>query len=313
MTDDMQNSAAGAENIQEISGAEFDKEAEAEKYYKFGIIGYPLGHSLSSVMHMAALKDLGLKGEYNALETDPEDLVDRIKMLKRENYFGFNVTIPHKVPISLFLSKVDEYANLAGSVNTVKILEDKSLEGFNTDIYGFIKPIENLDLKGKSAAILGTGGAARGVIVGLKSLGVSRIDFYTRNIVDSHAAIEGFRKKFPEITINLVQNEFLNTVSMYSIVVNTTPLGMKGKYADISPLSDEIVKTLPDDGLIYDIVYNPIKTELIKKAEKYGKKYIGGLDMLVYQGARAFEIWTQKAPNPDKMKIAALEQLLNNN
>ncbi len=285
-------------------------QAEIEKYYNFGIIGYPLGHSLSSVMHMTALKALGLKGEYNPLETDPEDLVDRIKMLKRENYFGFNVTIPHKVPISLFLSKVDEYANLAGSVNTVKILEDKSLEGFNTDIYGFIKPIENLDLKGKKAAILGTGGAARGVVVGLKSLGVNQIDFYTRNIVDSHAAIEGFRKKFPEVTINLVQNEFLNTISMYSIVVNTTPLGMKGKYADVSPLSDEIVKTLPDDGLIYDIVYNPIKTELIKKAEKYGKKYMGGLDMLVYQGARAFEIWTGKAPNPDKMKIAALYQLL---
>ena len=264
----------------------------SEKYYKFGIIGYPLGHSLSSVMHQAALKALDLDGEYNALETEPEDLVDRIKMLKRENYFGFNVTIPHKVPISLFLSKVDEYANLAGSVNTVKILEDKTLEGFNTDIYGFIEPIKNLDLKDKKAAILGTGGAARGVVVGLKSLGVSQIDFYTRNIVDSHAAIEGFRKKFPEIKINLVQNEFLNTISMYSIVVNTTPLGMKGKYADVSPLSEKIVKTLPYDGLIYDIVYNPIKTELIKYAEKNGKKYIGGLDMLVYQVARAFEIWT---------------------
>ncbi len=282
----------------------------SEKYYKFGIIGYPLGHSLSSVMHQAALKALNLDGEYNTLETEPEDLIDRIKMLKRENYFGFNVTIPHKVPISLFLSKVDEYANLAGSVNTVKILEDKTLEGFNTDIYGFMEPIKNLDLNGKKAAILGTGGAARGVVVGLKSLGVSQIDFYTRNIVDSHAAIEGFRKKFPEITINLIQNEFLNTVSIYSIVVNTTPLGMKGKYADVSPLSEKIVKTLPDDGLIYDIVYNPIKTELIKYAEKADKKYIGGLDMLVYQGARAFEIWTGKAPNPDKMKIAALEQLL---
>ena len=282
----------------------------SEKYYKFGIIGYPLGHSLSSVMHQAALKALNLDGEYNTLETEPEDLIDRIKMLKRENYFGFNVTILHKVPISLFLSKVDEYANLAGSVNTVKILEDKTLEGFNTDIYGFMEPIKNLDLNGKKAAILGTGGAARGVVVGLKSLGVSQIDFYTRNIVDSHAAIEGFRKKFPEITINLIQNEFLNTVSIYSIVVNTTPLGMKGKYADVSPLSEKIVKTLPDDGLIYDIVYNPIKTELIKYAEKADKKYIGGLDMLVYQGARAFEIWTGKAPNPDKMRIAALEKLL---
>jgi len=285
-------------------------ETANEKYYKFGIIGYPLGHSLSSVMHEAALKALGLKGEYNALETEPEDLIDRIKMLKRENYFGFNVTIPHKVPVSLFLSKVDEYANLAGSVNTVKILDDKTLEGFNTDIYGFIKPIENVELKGKKAAILGTGGAARGVVVGLKSLGVSEIDFYTRNIIDSHSAIEGFRNKFPEIKINLIQNEFLKTLEDCAIVVNTTPLGMKGKYADISPLEEDIVKTLPEDGLVYDIVYNPIKTELIKRAEKTGRKYIGGLDMLVYQGARAFEIWTGQTPNIDKMKIAALEKLL---
>ncbi len=284
--------------------------SETGKYYKFGIIGYPLGHSLSSVMHKAALEAAGLEGEYNALETEPCNLVDRIKMLKRENYVGFNVTIPHKVPVSLFLSKVDEYANLAGAVNTVKISDDKSLEGFNTDIYGFIKPVEKLELKDKKAAILGTGGAARGVVVGLKSLGVSGIDFYTRNIIDSHSVIEGFRKKFPEIQINLVQNEFLNTISGYSIVVNTTPLGMKGKYADLSPLSDSVVKTLPDDGIIYDIVYNPIKTELIKKAEKFNKKYIGGLDMLVYQGARAFEIWTGKTPNIDKMKIAALEKLL---
>ena len=146
--------------------------------------------------------------------------------------------------------------------------------------------------------------------VGLKSLGVSEIDFYTRNIIDSHAAIEGFRQKFPEIKINLIQNEFLKTLEDCAIVVNTTPLGMKGKYADVSPLAENIVKTLPNEGLIYDIVYNPVKTELIKYADKNGKKYIGGLDMLVYQGARAFEIWTGKAPDIDKMKIAALEELL---
>ena len=173
-----------------------------EKYYKFGIIGFPIGHSLSSVMHEAALKSLDLKGEYQTLETKPEDLIDRIKMLKRDNFNGFNVTIPHKVPVSLFLSKVDEYANLAGSVNTIKILEDKSLEGFNTDVYGYIKAIpDDVDLKGKKAAILGTGGAARAVIVGLKSLGVAEITLFTRNIIDSHQTAETFRNKFPDLKI----------------------------------------------------------------------------------------------------------------
>jgi len=283
-----------------------------DTYYKFGIIGFPIGHSLSSVMHEAALKSLGLKGEYQPLETHPEDLVDRIKMLKRDNFNGFNVTIPHKVPISLFLSKVDEYANLAGSVNTVKILEDKTLEGFNTDVYGYLKAIpEDVDLKGKKAAVLGTGGAARAIIVGLKSLGVSEITLFTRNIIDSHQTAETFRKKFPEIKINLVQNEFLHSLEEFSIVTNTTPLGMKGFRAGISPLNEELIQTLPKDGIVYDIVYNPTKTELIKQAARVGRRTIGGLDMLVYQGIRAFEIWTGIKPEPDKMKIAALEKLLN--
>lgn len=283
----------------------------AEEYYKFGIIGYPIGHSLSSVMHEAALKALGLKGEYQTLETDPEDLIDRIKYLKRDNFTGFNVTIPHKVPISLFLSQVDEFANLAGSVNTVKILEDKTLSGFNTDVYGFCKAIpEDIDLKGTHAAVFGTGGASRAVVVGLHSLGVSEITLYTRNIVDAHNTAESFRQKFPDIKINLIQNELLNTLERFSIVVNTTPLGMQSFYAGISPINEEIMNTLPKDGLIYDIVYNPLKTELINQAARCGKKYIGGLDMLVHQGARAFEIWTGMKPDTDKMKIAALEKLL---
>ncbi len=282
-----------------------------KKHYKFGIIGFPIGHSLSSVMHEAALKALGLKGEYQTLETHPEDLVDRIKKLKRDNFDGFNVTIPHKVPISLFLSKVDEFANLAGSVTTVKILEDKSLEGFNTDVYGYVKAIPgDVDLKGKKAAILGTGGAARAVIVGLQSLGVSEITLFTRNIVDAHQMAESFRKKFSDLKINLMQNESLHSLDEFSIVTNTTPLGMRGFHAGISPFNEELIQTLPNDGIVYDIVYNPCKTELLKQAARTGKRTIGGLDMLVYQGARAFEIWTGITPDTDKMKIAALEKLL---
>ena len=228
-----------------------------------------------------------------------------------DNYNGFNVTIPHKVPVSLFLSKVDDYANRAGSVNTVKILEDKSLEGFNTDVFGYVKAIpEDVDLKGKKAAILGTGGAARAVIVGLKSLGVSEITMFTRNIVDAHQTAESFRKKFPDLKINLMQNESLHSLDEFSIVTNTTPLGMRGFHAGISPFNEELLQTLPKEGVVYDIVYNPTKTELLKQAAKLGRRTIGGLDMLVHQGARAFEIWTGITPDTDKMKIAALEKLL---
>lgn len=283
----------------------------SEKEYKFGIIGYPIGHSLSSVMQCAALGAAGLKGEYNLLETKPEDLIDRIKTLKKEGYDGFNVTIPHKIPVTLFLSKVDEFANLAGSVNTVKINDDKSLEGYNTDVFGFVKSIpEDINLKGAHGAVLGTGGAARAVVVGLCHLGIKEITLFTRNVIDSHETVENFREKFKEVKFNLVQNELLNSLKAFKIVVNTTPLGMKGFRSGISFLNEELVESLPDDGLVYDIVYNPIKTELINQAIKAKKRYVGGLDMLVYQGARAFEIWTGKTPDIDKMKISVLEKLL---
>jgi shikimate dehydrogenase len=116
---------------------------------KLGLIGYPLGHSLSPILYQAAFKDLGIEGEYELLETAPEDLINQIKNLKRNKYFGFNVTIPHKVPLTLFLSKYDEYVNMTGSVNTVKIEEDLTLSGYNTDVYGFCEAIpKNIDLKG---------------------------------------------------------------------------------------------------------------------------------------------------------------------
>ncbi len=281
-----------------------------ENFYKLGIIGCPLSHSLSKVMHEAAFKSLGIKGSYDTLETSSEDLVQRIKFLKTNNYKGFNVTIPHKIPISLFLSDVDEIANKAGSVNTVVINEDKSLKGFNTDVYGFLEPLKEVSLEEKKAVVLGTGGACRAVISGLYMKGVKQIDLYTRNVINSTESVNLLRERFSGLQIRLLQYEVMQQLEDTSIVVNTTPLGMRNFRQGISPLDDDMVKTLKNDAVIYDIVYNPIKTELINKAIKYNKKYVTGLDMLVYQGAKAFEIWTGVYPNTDKMKIAALEELV---
>lgn len=278
--------------------------------YKFGIIGNLLSHSLSKVMQEAAFKSLDLQGSYDVLETKSEDLIQRIKFLKTNNYDGFNVTIPHKVPITVFLSEVDDVANMAGSVNTVLINEDKTLKGFNTDVYGFMKPIDDIDLNGKKAAVLGTGGASRAVVCGLSLKGISKIDMFSRNVINSSNAVNTLKERFKDIEIKLLQYEILSSLKDVDIVVNTTPLGMKNFRQGISPLSDEIIQTLPDDAIVYDIVYNPIKTELINKAIKYNKQYKTGIDMLVYQGAKAFEIWTGQKPNVDKMKIAALEALL---
>ena len=278
--------------------------------YKFGIIGCPLSHSLSKVMQEAAFRSVNLDGIYDVLETQQEDLIQRLKFLKTQGYNGFNVTIPHKIPITLFLSDVDEVANLAGSVNTVVINEDKTLKGYNTDVYGFMEPIKDIDLKDKKAVVLGTGGASRAVICGLYLKGVKKIDIYTRNVINSTDSVNVLRNRFQDVEIKLLQYELMNSLEDVAIVINTTPLGMKNFRQGISPLEDSKIQSLSDEAIIYDIVYNPIKTELINRAIKYNKKYIKGLDMLVYQGAKAFEIWTGVYPNTDKMKIAALEELI---
>ena len=280
--------------------------------YKLAIIGYPLSHSLSKVIQETALRSCGLSGTYDVLPTEPENLITRIKRLKVEGYHGFNVTIPHKVPITLFLSKFDTNANLIGSVNTVKITEDKNLEGSNTDIYGFVKAIPDdvkPNLKGRQAVVLGTGGAARAICAGLVSLGVSNITFYSRNVIDSHPHVEILRQKFPKVKIELKPYSLLETLKGAKILVNTTPVGMKNFLEGASPVDYEVIKELDDDSLVYDIVYNPVKTRLIKHAEFCGKRYVGGLDMLVYQAEKAFEIWSGQTPDVNAMKIAALESL----
>lgn len=277
---------------------------------KFGIIGCPLSHSLSKVMHEASFRDLNMEGTYDILETKSEDLIQRLKYLKTQGYNGFNVTIPHKIPMTLFLSDVDSVADKAGSINTVLINEDKSFKGFNTDVYGFIEPIKDLDLKGKKAAVLGTGGASRAVVSGLYMQGIKKIDMYTRNVIDSTESVKVLRERFLDLEIKLVQYELQQSLDDVSILVNTTPLGMKNFRQGVSPVSDEVVQTLDESAVVYDIVYNPIKTELINKAIRYKKQYRTGLDMLVYQGAKSFEIWTGVYPNTDKMKIAALEAML---
>ena len=277
---------------------------------KLGIIGYPLGHSISAVIHKAGLASIGLEGSYDVLETPPEDLIGRIKYIKSNGYDGFNVTIPLKVPMSLFLDDIDDYANIAGCVNTVKVGEDRSFFGFNTDIYGFKRAIpDEINLEGKKASILGTGGASRAAVVGLAERGVACIDFYSRNIINSRQTLEYVRAKFPEINFNVYQIQNIRSLADSAIVVNATPIGMRGFMADQMPLERIDLDKLNPSTIIYDIVYNPVKTVLIQEAQKRGLQIIGGLDMLIYQAERAIQIWTEKKPDVKLMKIAALEAL----
>lgn len=279
--------------------------------YKLGLIGYPLSHSISGIIQQAGLKSLNLDGMYEILETPPEDLINRIKYLKANDYDGFNVTIPLKVPIALFLETVDKYADIAGCANTIKIdKKDKSFHGYNTDVLGFQKAIpEDFDLKGKKATILGTGGAARAATIGIAELGIKQIDYYTRNVVNSSETIDYFKKTFPDIKINVYQIQVLYSLEDTDLLINATPIGMKSKAMNEMPISTEILSTMKNSSLVYDVIYNPIKTMLLQEAEKCGLRTVNGLDMLIYQGAKALEIWTGKYPDVKDMKIAALQAL----
>ena len=265
---------------------------------------------MSKVIHEAGFRSLGINATYDILETPPDNLVDRIKWLKTNGYKGFNVTIPLKLPVSLFVNEVDNYADLARAVNTVYIDADKSLKAYNTDVTGFKMAIpSDMDLRGKKVGILGTGGAAHAACVALTECGVEEIAFFTRNIPNSIELMNYVRRKFPSINFNVYQIENIRNLVEYSMLVNTTPIGMLGKAGDMMPVDSRALETLSRDAVVYDVIYNPKKTVLIKAAEKLGLRTITGLDMLIYQAVAAQKLWFKQTPDWKDMKIAALEAL----
>lgn len=278
---------------------------------KFAVIGYPLGHSLSTYIHNAGFKSLGINASYEILETPPETLVDRIKYFKTHNYYGFNVTIPLKLPITMFLDEVDSSADIVNAINTVTINpETKELKGYNTDVIGFKSAIpQDFTLCGKVAGVLGTGGAARAAITALAQSQVKEIKLYTRNVPNSFELLNYLRKTFPNVEFNTYQIERIRDLSDVNILVNTTPIGMLGRAADMTPVEENELRTLPPDALVYDVIYNPKKTVLLKLAQKYNYRTVNGVDMFIYQAIAAEQIWTGRTPDFKDMKIAALENL----
>lgn len=277
---------------------------------KFCLIGYPLGHSLSTYIHNAGFKSLGINATYEILETPPDTLVDRIKFLKSNGFLGFNVTIPLKLPVTLFLDEIDASADIIGAVNTVVINQDRTMKGYNTDIIGFRNAIpDEITLVGKVAGVLGTGGAARAAITALAQSQVKQIKIYTRNIPNCVELLNFLRKKFPYVEFNAFQIERIRDLSDINILVNTTPIGMQGRAADLTPVEENELRTLPPNAVVYDVIYNPKKTKLLKLAQKWNYKTINGVDMFIHQALVAEQIWTGKTPDFKDMKIAALENL----
>ncbi len=271
----------------------------------YGIIGNPVSHSVSPFMHNAALKFHNLNAVYIPFEVKNLDefIAKFIREETREielNFKGFSVTIPHKQAIIKHLDSIDDTAKAIGAVNTVKIIDGK-LHGYNTDAHGFIEPLTNAygDLKNAKVAVLGGGGAARAAIYGLRKE-EAQVTVFARNLEKGRSLAEQFKIQDSKFKI---QNESYDD---FDIVVNATPLGTIGELENETPTVAEQIK---DVHLVYDLVYNPFETRFLREAKSVGVPTVGGLAMLVAQGAAQFEIWTGKNAPLKEMSRIALRKL----
>jgi shikimate dehydrogenase len=263
-----------------------------------GIIGYPLGHSLSPPMHNAAFKHLGLDFHYVPFPIKPEDLADGLEGLKSLNMVGCNVTIPYKEHIIPFLDQLDVEAKMLGAVNTI-VNRDGMLWGYNTDSSGFLRSlVEDLgfNIAGKKALILGAGGAARAVAFALAKAGIEGMVITNRSFGKGQKLAEDVQGYYPcRVQACLLEPQTLKErLSSAQLLVNTLPLGMYPHVEGMPPIQPE---WLEPSLTVCDLIYNPPKTRLLEMAEKQGCTILNGEGMLVYQGAEAFKLWTgQEAP-----------------
>ena len=265
------------------------KKETAPKIY--GLIGYPIKHSLSPAMHNAAFKKLKMNALYMLFEKTREEFPAAVRQLKAMGASGFNVTVPYKEEIIPYLDGLDAQAKRIGAVNTVLNQKGRFI-GYNTDALGFIASLKE-DLafvpKGKSIFIIGAGGAARAIGFALAKEKAKLIVFCDCLAEKAERLAKDIKGIFPDC---LVLGQTQGPAPTIDLLVNASNCGMKN--SDPLPIEPKI---LPAGIKVYDIIYNPSPTKLVKEAGKRGIKAINGLGMLLGQGRAAFEIWTkQKAP-----------------
>jgi len=252
-----------------------------------GVIGHPIVHSKSPLIHNYWIKQSGLKGTYEAVDIPCEDLEGGLKNLIERGFKGFNVTIPHKESVLALCDELDETAQQIGAVNTV-IIDDGRLKGMNTDSFGFIENIRSqkpdFSFASGSAVVLGAGGAAKAVVHGLLEHGAPEIIIANRT--KEKALILSESCLAPD-KVHLVEwEERSKKLEGVALLVNTTSLGMEGQdNLDID------LSLLPRDALVSDIVYAPLYTELLKAAKDSGHEIVTGIGMLLHQARPAFKAW----------------------
>lgn len=260
-----------------------------------GVMGWPIRHSLSPVLQNAALERAGLDYVYAALPVPPEKLRTAVEGLRAMGFAGWNVTIPHKQAIMPLLDEIDEDARIIGAVNTV-VRKDGRLLGYNTDVTGFLMPLQrrHVVLRGKQAALLGAGGAARAVIWGLLREGVSSIAIGVRNPHKAEPLVREFAPYGVLRVYHWEDEAFRAELGETDLLVNTTPLGMTPHTEGMPPV---VWQDLKASAFVYDIIYTPAHTRFLREAAVHGHTILNGEEMLVGQGAAAFARWTGQEPD----------------
>ena len=262
------------------------------------LVGCPLGHSVSPVMQNAAFRATGLDWQYELLETSRDELPAKVARLREQDCAGANVTIPHKQTIIEFLDDVTDAAREIGAVNTI-VKRGSQLVGENTDAYGFLQSLRvaRVGPATARAVILGAGGAARAVAFALAATGAANIAIVNRTTARAMAFADELRRQYPLLALTVNHLEALGDATLF---VNATPVGMAPS-VDESPMPG----AFPRGVVAFDLVYCPIQTQFLRDAERAGAQTVGGIGMLVHQGAAAFELWTGQAAPVELMSEVA--------
>ena len=275
-----------------------------------GIFGYPIGHSISPAMHNAAFKRAGIDAVYEAWPTAPGDLPAGVAVLRNGNYLGANVTVPHKQAVMEHLDEIDDLAARIGAVNTI-VNRSGRLLGSNTDALGFINSLQSeagASAAGLNVVLVGAGGAARAAAYALADAQAATLTIANRTVERAESLSDELGRTGVETpAFGLADPDFLSACERADLIVNSTSVGMlHGPAEGRSPIPAEVIQP---GCVVYDMVYNPPNTPLLIAAEKAGAKAVGGLPMLVYQGAAAWTRWTGRDAPVEVMFDAAKDAL----
>ena len=261
----------------------------------YGIIGKPLSHSLSPLLHNFWFKKHNINASYSLIEIEVNQINEVIDKIRNKELQGINVTTPYKQAVIPFLDIVINEAKETSSVNTIYLNNKNKIVGENTDVYGFncsfINKLNNKDLLEKNILIIGAGGVTPSVIYPLLKQNIKKIFLSNRTVEKA----EDIKKKFPFIEIILWENIF-NKSQDVDIIINTTSLGMKNRTN-----FEQVIKKFKKEMIYYDVVYNPLETRMLKNFKKNNIKTFNGLEMFLYQGQRSFFLWNEISPTVDEV------------